>query len=208
MSAYRVLDDLRQELERVGFSAKGEATFAHPLSTATAVGWLALPHGSGSPERMHSLDPQVGVHSYAFDRISRIVLPTPVPNFQATVATNLGFTMPQNEYRWWDVGLHEPETRNTVREIVDAVVSYGIPYMEGLTSADRLIEAIREDPLGVEYRLPIALVSVERTAEAREIVSQELSFLGKEEGDWETFYREFASKLFLYLDALPARTVE
>lgn len=69
--------------------------------------------------------------------------------------------------------------------MTEAIVTYGVPFMEATISRDALIPTMRREP-GNEmylYRLPVALWLEGATEEARAVVASALARIGNRDDD-------------------------
>jgi hypothetical protein len=69
----------------------------------------------------------------------------PLPANPATVffpiQARVGLLMPQRKDLWWSV---ETEPTRLCREVVDVLVTYGLPFFDTLSSVDALLEQLRK----------------------------------------------------------------
>lgn len=198
LSFLRKIDSLITAfLTKNGFMKKGGGRFAYRLDGCTdRVGWLGLNRGSVDEDGSHDVDPYVGIHCHSLNKLYRKLVPDYPTGFSATSAANLRTLVPSDADGYWTFG-PSIENESVARSMVDAIKTFGIPFMRRIVEPDKLVASIAD--LGdsqLAWRLPVALMWIGRVEEAKRYVSAEEAKLGIDSSGWADFYRDFARNFF------------
>lgn len=192
VSATSTLAILREPLEARGFRKRDGRVFTVELAP-DVLGWLGMNTASrhqaaGSLE----VNPVIGVRHQV---VERLVAELRMEKFHLylppTVSTPIGYAMPAGRYQAW-VLTQGPDMAPSAA-LIDAVTSYGLPFMRGLVDLESLCAAA-EQGLGfnLDYRLPVIRLLLGRTSAAQAGLDDDLARLGTREDAAAEQLRTFA----------------
>ena len=187
-----VLRALRFALEHDQFRRFGPGEI-YALDIEPGVrGWLSLPAflDSGVVE----VSPTVGVRHDAVHAAVDALNGRPTGN-APTVATILGYLMPQRTANLMWRFESDAELEAQAEGLVAAVRAYGLPYMTTNAPLSAVVETLRSS-VPWEYsreRIPVALDLLGRRAEAEAFVHSELHKLGGRQDAAASAFRAFAA---------------
>jgi hypothetical protein len=192
VSAASTLAILREPLESMGFRKRSGRIFTVELHP-DVLGWLGLNTASRhqAPGALE-VNPVVGVrHQVVEHLVAELRRETFHPFQPPTVCTPLGYAMPAGRYQAW-VLTQGPDAAARA-SLIDAVTSYGLPFMSGLAAIESLCAAAEQGVgFNLEYRLPVIRLLLGRTRDAQAGLDDDLSRLGVREDRAAEQLRSFA----------------
>jgi hypothetical protein len=117
------------------------------------------------------------------------------PYLPPTVSTPLGYLMPEQWYKTWTFETLE-SVPEQAKDMTEAIVAYGVPFMQQTSARDTLIATMRRRPANEMffYRLPVALWLEGASEESCEVVANALARIGNRYDDEAQRYRRFADR--------------
>ncbi|TXK17717.1 hypothetical protein [Homoserinibacter sp. GY 40078] len=123
------------------------------------------------------------------------------PYAPPTVSSPLGYLMPDPEFRVWYLGPDSPTADG--REMVDAIVNYGIPYMKSGATLPRLLPLIEaSSDFLTRYYHPVALGLLGEVTRAQRVLHGLDEDLAHLSDPASTRYREFSPRCWRWLSSL------
>ena len=153
------LDNLNPLFEAAGFRKRGHQIFTLDLAR-DVLGWIGL--NTATKRRRPGeveVNPVVGVRHTGVERlVAELRGEKPHAYVPATIATPLGYLMPERRYNSWVITAENAHT--TGAEMIAAITEYGIPFMQSMMSLDALARALEPSSrLATEdvavYRRPV-----------------------------------------------------
>lgn len=195
------LDAIPPLLSGLGLSKRAGDIYTIYL-TAGVIGWLGLNRATKKlgPEATE-INPVVGVR---FQELERFVAECRSEKFHTflppTISTPLGYLMPARAYRAWT--FTPVRVNETASDMVDAIGTYGIPFMHSVVDLDQLRLRL-EDRMGpsdqLVYRRPAAAFLANATSEALAFLDNELAANGTRTDPAAAQFRSFADRLRIKL---------
>src|SRR5690606_28945056 len=142
------------------------------------------------------INPIVGAR---FQEVERLVAECRGDKFHgylpATVASPLGYLMPEKTYVAWMFGPESPE--EVASDMVDAIATHGIPFMRSVVNLDDLRRL--QDRYGIDYQLPYRTSAAALLAgdveQARALLDNALADIGLATDLAAARFRGFAESL-------------
>jgi hypothetical protein len=192
-----VLDAVARALNERGYRTHSDAILSRDLRN-DVLGWVGLTNTTDRRTGVLTIAPNVGVrHENLEELLAEIdgdeswTQKPPPP----TVANQLGYLMPDSRLVQWqfDPGqAYEP----IVDQMVNAIGEFGEPYMHQNVQLDRLIDTIAADgiPDYKPYRIPVALLLLNRPADAMEVLAASVGALGDRDDPSAQALRRFSDR--------------
>lgn len=102
------------------------------------------------------------------------------PYTTATTCRPIGYLMPEHRFRVWTFSVDSAHT--AAREVSDALVRYGLPFMKSLADLRGLCASFEDRSVGIEqvlvYRRPVAWLLAGDATRADLELQKELAVLG------------------------------
>ncbi len=178
-----------------GFKKRAGLIFTLPIHSDVN-GWLGLNRATKHYEAGEvELNPVVGVR---FEAVERIVNEcrngAPSQYLTATVGGPIGLLMPEHRYRAWV--LNPDNAKSEAPEIVDAILTFGIPFMKSISSLRELRHALDEHRSSDQvllFRRPVAAFLDGDRVKACELIDAEIDALGARTDPAAEELRKFAT---------------
>jgi hypothetical protein len=180
-----------------GFRKRAGAIFTIPI-TDDVLGWLALNTATKyEPAGQVEVNPIVGIrHRQVEELVARLCEEKPHAYMPATARTPIGYIMPGRRYVTWTMNECAPDV---AREMVAAIVEYGLPFMGDNADLPALLSLLESGHFGpanqVPYRVPaiwLLLGDIERAVSSADAF---LERLGGPRDQWTRQYRAFVGAL-------------
>jgi hypothetical protein len=179
-----------------GFRKRAGLVFTVALAD-DVLGWLGLNEATKYAARDEVyLNPVVGLRHQG---IERMIAELRAEKFHAyeppTIATPLGYLMPEHAYREWPIGPDDfPEKAG---DMVGAIREHGMRFLRDNASLAGITEQLEAgltqgDESG--YSLPVAYFLAGRPDSAMRLLARELDGLGGRDDPAATHYRRFAER--------------
>ena len=211
-----LMKEARQLLFDRGFRkhSKGTASFSCPITKETR-GTIVLSTVFKAWPPEFEIDVPVGIchlnTEWVFDTIMGIPHD---PGLFSTAFHQLGYLMPENDYRSWFFSDDEEANRRALEDLMSSIDQYAIPFLKQNASLEAIYKRIDapERPLVCyfkPYRFPIMLHLLDRMDEAHSIVDRRLEEVRDETYPEADQYRQFAEGVKHWMRTGEARrTVE
>lgn len=192
-----MLQVIQPLLAELGFKKRTGAIFTMEL-TANVLGWLGLNRATRHRQPGEvEVNPVVGVRHQDVERLVAELRGERYHSYlPPTVSIPLGYLFPEPRYRSWVLAPKGSEL--TAREMVSAIVEYGIPYMQSTIDLRQLCRELdRKD--GFEnllvYRRPVAWFLSGDKLTAGQILEQSLAEIPDRKDAAAIEFRRFGEKL-------------
>jgi hypothetical protein len=195
----RVGDVAREDLAALGFKKRTGQTYTIDLGE----GMLGILGLNSATEHQHKgvvgVNPIIGLRHQEVERMVAELRGTPFNAYHpATVNTPLGYLMPGNRYVEWTIDTNGSTLSRQVKDMVEAVRAYGLPFMK----ENRTLESVRrllDEGIGYDhqlvYRRPVAYLLAGEERLAREILDASVARLGERTDAAAQQLRQFAEAL-------------
>jgi hypothetical protein len=183
----------RAAFGELGFKRRKYGVLVLPR-TAGLSAWVGLNKATETAGGLLEVNALVGAHHREVeDAWAKFARREPTKPNVPTVRVHIGYLMPENDYHPWFFADGEPVHEN-VRDIVDKIESFGMPWVDRLSDKDELVAAIDRRGIGDERarRLPVALWLAGRSDEGRAVVLDELDRIDGQANPAADVYRGFA----------------
>ena len=153
-----VVSTVVARVQELGFEKRAAKVMTKELS-ADVLGWLGLNTATKHQKKgVVEINPVIGVRHQEVERVVAELRGEAFHAYQPpTVSTPLGYLMPESRYRGWVVDAEAAD--DPLDDLVEALTTYAVPFMESAASMSRLCELLDEG-LGhdhqVVYRRPVA----------------------------------------------------
>lgn len=188
-----VLTLAREGLKAAGWRKRAGEIYTRRLSK-DALGWLGLSDAKGRGDGLYEIGPNVGVRHQPHRRLLEELDGREFhPYIPPTIGIHIGYLMSQRQYTPW---LFQEGADNAarVRDMVQAIGRYGLPYMEANSTIGGICETIAASDAhsssGLMYDLPVGYLLLGRNRKAIQVLDRELRKL-EDPSD----YRPFADAL-------------
>jgi hypothetical protein len=184
----------KENLVSTGFRKRDGDLFTYKLSDH-ALGWVGLNRSTYNNRGPLDVNPVIGVRDQEVERLLAECLGERFhPYLPPTVSRPLGYLMPAQWIVTWTFETLE-SVPEQARDMTEAIVTYGVPFMRDISSRDALIATMRRQPANAMFfdRLPVALWLEGATEEASAMVAQMMAKVWNRSDVWSERYRRFAS---------------
>ncbi|NBC11607.1 MAG: hypothetical protein GVY24_07745 [Planctomycetes bacterium] len=200
-----VLDDAKQHLRELGFRKRTGQTFTQDIGSG-CIGKVVLSTIYQLPPPEFEIDVPVGVRHQPLERmLAELVEEKFHPYVPATIYIQIGYLMPEKLYRSWTFGSDSKQHIYAVRDLIDCIVQYGVPFMH----ANRGLEQIRDkledqtEPGRLaysfldqyEYRLPLTYYMLGDSGRALSYIEGRVAEKASQNNPAADRYRRFAVNL-------------
>lgn len=155
----RIMSILMCRLENQGFKKKRYDYFVRKIdkNTIQNIGFTCTTHGE---KNVLYLSPNIGI---IYTDVSKLELQlrnlgqSKYPDYVgAMICSLVGYLMPANAYIEWKFSINE-DVEKEANAMTDAIIKYGVPYVEGLANRDEAIYGLEIGKYGGEreFILPI-----------------------------------------------------
>lgn len=180
----------------VGFRKRGGDVYTRKVA-AEVLGWLGLNRATGRRDGLLEVNPVVGVRHQAQERVLADLLGERFHEYiPPTISVHLGYVMPEARYRPWLFGGDVP-VRDVTAEMVDAIATYGLPFMDDRASLSVIVKSMSQGRAGIAeqlaFRRPVGYLLLGEPGRAREQVRVSLDQLGDRADLAAQRFRGFAS---------------
>ncbi len=143
------------------------------------------------------MNPVVGIHHKAVEElVARFGEEKPDRYVSPTITRPIGYLLPERAFRQW---LLSETATDAAREMVDAVVQYGLPYMRTYSSLEALRRLLESGDAGPDHkvalRLPVVWLLLGDPQRGLSIAEQQLEARGASNDIWTQHYRAFVANL-------------
>ena len=156
----RIMTILSERLDKYGFKKKGYNYFVRMADEKTIqnIGFSIATHGE---KHAFYLSPSPGI---VYKDVSELEMQlrnlgvSKYPDYVgAMLCSPIGYLMPARDYIEWKFMLSEDNIAEEVNAMADAIIEYGIPYMEKLVDRDEVVYGMEIGKYGGarEFVLPI-----------------------------------------------------
>ena len=182
-------------LAAVGWKKRAGDVFTRVL-TGDAIGWLGLNTAVGRSDGLLEVNPVLGVRHQGVEHlVAELTQEKFRRHVPATLSVHLGYVMPEGRYRPWLFGADQP-VESAAREMVAAVVAYGLPFMERLSALDALADAMDDGSIGIgealAFRRPAARLLLGESRGAEMALEEGRATLRTRQDQAAMRYRRFA----------------
>ena len=194
-----VFDAVTPMLLKLGFKKRAGGIFTIDLSK-DVIGVIGLNRATKHrPPGEVEINPVVGVRHQEVERLVAELRGDKFHAYQpSTIATPLGYVMPENRYRSWVFTVDRAETVAT--EMVATIAAHGLAFMHSMKGLTDLCRALDEGRVGFEhqlaYRRPVAWLLAGDPMRAREKLDQSVAALGDRSDLAAEELRRFATALW------------
>jgi len=186
---------LHARLATLGFIKKKPGISITKISDET-IGWIGTNKATRGKNKYLELNLVVGVRN---QRIERLVAELVNEEFNdvipPTLAGNIGYLMPQNEYCPYIFSEDNPKEM-VVEKLTNDVRLYGLPFMQRHMGMDELINGMYSSRFAIgfmaAYRIPAGLFLLGRKDDAGNFLSKELTKLKDHNNSAALRYKKFA----------------
>lgn len=189
---------LEEGLESLGFRKK-KARFTL-LVSEDVLGRVGLNKATtGRGRGVVEINPVIGVHNL---RVGRLVAELVREEFDESglwlAQANVGYLSPASEYVPY-LFVEGTSPDRLADQLVDAVKTYGLPFIHSNVPLPTLLETMRSarfgSPFSRDYGIPVALYLLDRNSEAEAFLSDELAKIGARTDPAAQRFQGFASRL-------------
>lgn len=183
-------------LVSAGFRKRSGEIYTRPLIT-NVFGWLGINKAVHREDGLVAANPVVGVRHQELERAVAELLGERFQEYiPPTVSVSLGYLMPESRHRSWLFGSGQA-LQETASGMVDAIVGYGVPFMERHTSLEDIVREMISGKGAISeqraFRLPVAYLMIGSTESARESLAAELGRIGDRQDLAAQRFRRFAA---------------
>ena len=126
--AKEALQAIRDRLVAAGFRKRASERYTRSID-GDVLGWMGLQRAA-RPGGAVAIAPTVGVHHPVVERLVHEFTETEgKPGITVTLARPLGYLLPEPTWRQWVYSPRE-SFDPVIDDMVDAIMRYGVPYME------------------------------------------------------------------------------
>ncbi len=194
----RVLSTIAGSLEGAGYRRR-QGQFYTTQVNPDVEGRIGLNRVSGRAEAWIEINPMIAVRHVPLERMVAELHKEPFdPVGPGSLVVQIGYLMPGKSYRPF---LFTPETDAVARarEMVDAIETYGRPFMRSYASLPALLAGMRtpglQNALLHPERIPVAEFLLGNLDKARAELSRNVAELGERKDAAALRYRRFAENL-------------
>ena len=159
-------------------------------------GWVGLNRGDYPAEKEISINPVMGVYNLRVRKLYEELMEREPSKYLIPVTSSpLGYLMPENNYREWFFQ-HGIEIRPNLKDMIDSIKQYGLPWMEKQTDWKVLVEVAKTNGLQGfrEYIPPTIWLAYGEKEKAIEYGEEALS-KKKMKGDAKKYVDQYAKFL-------------
>jgi hypothetical protein len=188
---------IRERLQSDGFVKRKLDILTCPASSDT-LGWLGLNKAKRGPD-VFELNPVIGVRNQTIERTLADIMGEEFDEIMPpTLAGNIGYLTPGNKYRAFLFARGEP-FEPIAEDLVSLVKQVGLPYIQQYSALGPLVQEMLHAQYSISfqlnYRIPIGLFLLGRTAEAAEYLQRKLDMSASATDPAALRYRTFATTL-------------
>lgn len=200
-----MIDDIRKPmlaccselLKPFGFTKRIAGLYTVQLA-ADVLGWIGLNQAT----KVHGLlevNVIVAVRHQAIEKLLAEMKNVEYHSYAPpTVGTHIGYVMPEKKYHPWFYSAQD-DIPSLVGDMVQAIVTYGLPFMHSLLELPKVTEALisnRYDYIQHNaYRIPVALTLLGRYGEAKDYLDEMERELERGIQIYKPDYRQFLENL-------------
>lgn len=186
----------RQKLGERGFTRQRGDVFTIDVGPGVH-GWLGLNTASHRGDSRLGVNPMVGVHNADLERRLCSLTGEAYDHTTPSIATNLGYTMPNPTFRQWLLDSESYEI--AIDDMLGSVASHGIQFMQSLRETSALVALMRSGKHGIpdqlQYRTAVGLMLLGQIDEVRQFLRERLTALSSERHPAAERFRRFAQAL-------------
>lgn len=136
-----ILKKVQKELEESGFK-KSSLGLSYRFFGADLIGTISLGTGKGLRADELAIWPMIGARNLKIGRLVSDIRGQKFNKFYPLHAcTNIGYLMPENKWKTFIFCEINP-CEKTIRELLDSVERYAVPFMWRVAQLDELVKAI------------------------------------------------------------------
>jgi hypothetical protein len=190
----RVITLVEQRLASIGFKRREGIPSLYVAEDVLGVVGLNRGHSGWGPGVL-DINPVVGVRNQRVERLVAEIVGEPFDEVNGFTGRNVGYLSPRKKF--WPFLFQEGDVfEDTVDQLVDAVRTYGLPFITSNIPLSSILETIRRlgQPEAKVYRIPVALHLLGKCSEADAFVDEDLTKLGPRSDLAAESYRAFAPR--------------
>lgn len=185
----------KKALASAGFKKRSGEVYTRQVAE-DVLGWLGLNKAVNRQDGLLEVNPVVGVRDQALERVVAEMLGEKFHEYAPpTVSVHLGYVMPEDRYRPWLFG-GDMSVEGVVGEMVAAILSYGVPFMDGLSSLKAVVDSMSGNRAGIAdqlaFRRPVGYLLLGDNVSAREALGSWLERIGDRQDLAAKRFRGFA----------------
>jgi hypothetical protein len=187
-----------RELARAGFRKRSGDIFTREIEKEV-LGWLGLNRAVTRQDGKLEINPVVGVRNQQIERLVADLMGSKShPYIPPTISTHLGYLGPGARYTPW-LFEQTDDLPADVSEMVEAVTTYGLPFMEKNKRLREMTSSLESGKFGpshqTAYRLPVAYWLLGEKAQAVRTLDSKLAASTGRSDPGSQQYQKFAERL-------------
>jgi len=189
---------VKEKLHAFGFRKRADSFFTKEWSEET-LGWVGLTEIVVRYNSLLEVSPYIGVRNQPLEKVLADLTGQKFHTYNPpTMATQLGYLMPQMDYTSWEFEKHT-NIASEVEVMVTAIIDYGQPFIDTHQTLHSLCEAMIDAGYGTchpyAYRIPTAYFLLGEKKLAKDFLTTQLEELAKKDSLAADDYKQFANKL-------------
>lgn len=186
------IETVKPLLAELGFKKRTGGIFTIDVEK-NVLGFLGLNSASRHLARGEvEINPCVGVRHQQIERLVAELRGAKFHSYiPATTGTPIGYLFPEPRFRQWH--FTPDNAGETAKDMVNAIATYGLPYMRSITSLDDFRRALEPKRGGNNfYRLPVATLLSGDLERAKSLLDESLTAVGDRTDAAAEEFRRFA----------------
>lgn len=193
-------------LTEIGFQKHSGDVYTQPMAH-NVIGWVGLNRAVRRTDDHLEINPVVGVRYEAVERLVAELCRTRYKQYiPPTASIHLGYLTPERRYRPW-LFSSDAAVGRLARDMVDAIVAYGLPFMKRNAMMENLAELLEGGAVGhaehLAYRVPAVRVLMNDVDGALQALDRAEAALGGRHDPAAESFRSYAARLRERLAADP-----